>query len=69
MIVATVQLVLDCHPSEAPDAINEILRGHQRAFSPDSCLVDYAVCPIAVLERPTDADTSDYVEGEAFVSM
>lgn len=69
MIVVTVQMALDCAPSEASDAVNEMLREQQRAHNPQSCLVDYAICPFGILERPTDADSDDYAEGEAFISL
>jgi len=66
MIVVTVQMVLDCSSNQASDAVNEILREQQRTFSPHSCLMDYAVCGSVVQISDDDADTSNYVEGEAF---
>lgn len=44
------------------DAINETLREHQRAFSPESVILDYAIGDYHL----TKASANDYAEGEAF---
>ncbi|QMI49721.1 hypothetical protein [Burkholderia sp. MBR-1] len=69
MIVVNVMLVLDCPACKGADAVNELLRDRQRSFNPESCLLDYAICSPAVQVEDDDADTSCYVEGEAFRSL
>lgn len=66
MILVHVPLVLDVDPSEAADAINELLRSHQARFLPGSCLIDYAVPSFATrIEIHPEA----YAEGAAFFSF
>ena len=56
-------MVLDVeNDSEAYDAVNEILRGQQRPFAPDSCLLDYAISEPASVSLEADS----YEEGDAF---
>ncbi|MDD1493952.1 hypothetical protein DF016_36805 [Burkholderia stagnalis] len=66
MILVHVPLVLDVAPSEMPDAINELLRGLQARFAPDSCLIDYAVPSLA---SPIHTEPDTYTEGAAFVTI
>ena len=60
--VVTVKLLLDvADDAEAADATNEILRGAQRDFSENSCLVDYAIPSI---DEDDFVITDDYEEGD-----
>jgi hypothetical protein len=48
LVAVPVMLYVDLPPgvnyaSYGADAMNEILRGQQRSFSPDSCLLDYTI--------------------------
>lgn len=50
--------------SFGPDAMNELLREHQRSFSPLSCLLDYALDgDIEALRLEVDEQTG-YTEGD-----
>ena len=65
MLRITVHLLLDVPDDGAScfDAVNEILRGHQRTFAPDSCLIDYAINN----ETTTvTLDPATYEEGAGF---
>lgn len=62
MIAVQVTLVLDCHPHEVADAVNETLREHQRDFNPESCILDYAIGTATRLHGQAD----QYLEGSAF---
>lgn len=56
-----VALALDVDSdAEAYDAVNEILRGQQRDFSSDSCLLDYSIDDDVEVEL----DASNYEEGD-----
>lgn len=56
-----VTLALDVDgDAEAFDAVNEILRGLQRDFAPESCLLDYSIDDDAEVEL----DVENYEEGD-----
>lgn len=59
-----VELLLDVEDDDAScyDAINEILRGQQRSFEPESCLIDYAIGKVI----KSDISLDGYEEGDAW---
>ena len=64
-VIAHVSMNLDtCESAEACDAVNEILRGEQRAFRQDSPLIDYRFDPpeIAKGERWARAEVAMYLD-------
>ncbi|KWK80777.1 MULTISPECIES: hypothetical protein [Burkholderia] len=63
MILVHVPLVLNVDVADVPDALNELLRGLQARFAPDSCLIDYAVPSLAT---PIHIGPDAYTEGAAF---
>jgi hypothetical protein len=60
--ILTLEILLDVDDDcEASDGINEVLREHQRDFSPGSCLIDYQIVNI---EKSSCIIPSNYEEGD-----
>ncbi len=67
MRLVTVTLALDVtSEEEAYDAVNEILREHQRHFAPGSSLLDYAIGKQKVTET---VEVEGYEEGEMLEAL
>jgi hypothetical protein len=63
-VAITLCLDVPADDSTVCDAVNEALRGLQRAFVPQSCVLDYAIGPW----REVSVDVPAYEEGDAFTS-